>query len=327
MKIIGFGNALVDILVQIKDDELLKNLGLPKGSMQLIEPSRIPSIIGAIQDKPVFRVSGGSAANTIHGLAKLGTHCGFAGKVGNDDLGAFYARDFSDIGVDCTLLKSTNETGRAYTFVSKDAERTFAVYLGAAVELSPEEITPALFSGASMMHVEGYQVQNTALLEKTLQTARDSGVQISLDLASYNVVESHLDFLQKIIPRYVDIVFANEEEAKAYTGEEPEKALDHLAKEVDVAVVKIGEKGSLVRRGTETAQISTLPVSVLDTTGAGDQYAAGFLHGFVNQLSLRQCGKLGALLAGAVIENIGARIPEERWQSLMEEVREIFEKA
>lgn len=316
MKVIGLGNALVDILLQNTEDEILEKLKLPKGSMQLIQAETIPTIELASATLKSHKVSGGSAANTIHGLAKLGTACAYIGKVGPDELGSFYKDDLQKANVDAKLLSSETETGRAFTFITEDAERTFATYLGAAVELIPDEIIADLFKGYDLLHIEGYLVQNTELIEKALRLAKENGLQVSLDLASYNVVEANLKLLNRVIPEYVDIVFANEEESKAYTGMEPEASLDKIAEQVKVAVVKIGKEGSMIKSGNGVVKIGIIPVIAVDTTGAGDQYAAGFLHGYSQGLILRKCGELGALMAGTVIENYGARIADEHWKNV-----------
>jgi sugar/nucleoside kinase (ribokinase family) len=325
MKVLGIGNALVDILVKIDDDSLLHQLKLPKGSMQLIGADAIPSISKQLAGYPELMVSGGSAANTIHGLARLGVSCGYLGKVGKDNLGNFYAKDLADAGVQSTLLTSNTVTGRAYTLITKDGERTFATYLGAAIEMNDKDLNPELFAGYSILHIEGYLVQNSSLIETALKIARKKGMKISLDLASYNVVEGSLDFLSRIIPDYVDIVFANEDEARAYTKKDPVSALSVLAGQCDTAVVKLGKDGSLIRQGGKTWNVDILPVEALDTTGAGDQYAAGFLYGFINKLNPGKCGQIGALLAGKVIEDYGARIRDDKWTAVIKRKEEISE--
>ncbi|MGD2035748.1 MAG: adenosine kinase, partial [Bacteroidales bacterium] len=165
---------------------------------------------------------------------------------------------------------------------------------------------------------------NTSLVENSLKLAKQKGIQVSVDLASYNVVENQKDFLSRILPEYVDIVFANEEEAKAYTGKNPNDALDIIAEQCRIAVVKIGKEGSLIKSDGITTNIGVIPVKAVDTTGAGDQYAAGFLHGYMQNLSLEKCGKIGALLAGKVIENYGARIAPDLWKSVLLKTKEII---
>jgi sugar/nucleoside kinase (ribokinase family) len=326
MKVLGLGNALVDILIQLDDDGIVESLNFPKGSMQLINQGDIAGITKKTELLPAQMVSGGSAANTIHGLASLGTSCGFIGKVGKDELGRFYTKDLQSAGVDACLLNSETVTGRAYTLITPDTERTFATYLGAAVEMQAYELDESIFSRYSLFHVEGYLVQNTTLIESAMRIAKSKGLKISLDLASFNVVEANLEFLRTLIPRYVDIIFANEEEARSFTGKSPKAALKELGEISEIAVVKIGEKGSMVQSGNEFHEIGIFPADCIDTTGAGDQYTAGFLHGLSLGFNLNICGEIGTLLAGRVIENYGARIPQELWPGILEKVRSISMK-
>ncbi len=317
MKILGLGNALVDVLVQLDNDKVINQLKFPKGGMQLIGIDEIPEVTSYIKLLPTILKSGGSAANTIHGLACLGTDCGFIGKVGKDELGDFYVADLESAHVETFINKSETNTGRAYTLISTDTERTFATYLGAAIELTEKDLNSIKFENFDILHVEGYLVQNTSLVKTSMKIAKEKGLQISIDLASYNVVEAQKDFLTKLIPDYVDIVFANEEEAKAYTGKEPHNALRHIAEQCSVAVVKIGKEGSLIQAEGKNYKIDSMPVLAIDTTGAGDQYAAGFLHAYTKKLDFEKCGKLGTLLAGTVIENYGARIPSDLWNKVL----------
>lgn len=322
-KVLGLGNALVDLLIQMEDDSLIQQLNLPKGSMTLIDENSAKKIAQLIEGKNIAMVSGGSAANTIHGIARLGIHCGYIGKVQDDELGNFFKSDMNSAGIDAILSKGNANTGRANTFISKDSERTFATFLGAAVELTADELTADMFAPYAIFHVEGYLVYNTALIERALQLAKQNNMLISLDLASYNVVSDKLSFLQKIIPQYVDLVFANEEEAKAYTGKNPEEALDIIAKQCKIAVVKVGKNGSLVKCDGKTYKVGINKTVAIDTTGAGDQYAAGFIYGLINNLSPDKCGELGALLAAKVIEKYGARIQEQDWPLIIEKAGKI----
>jgi sugar/nucleoside kinase (ribokinase family) len=325
MNVLGLGNALVDILVQFTDDSILGKLGYPKGSMQLISASEIPTITSYTKKFSSVMVSGGSAANTIHGISCLGTYSGYIGKVGTDDLGSFYANDLKSAKVDVKLLYSDSVTGRAYTLITPDAERTFATYLGAAVEMQASELPESYFDHFSLLHIEGYLLQNKDLIERALQIAKLKNMHISLDLASFNVVESNLDLLKELIPKYVDILFANEEEARAFTGKGPEDSLLEFGSLTKIAVVKTGRDGSLIYSNNKLEKIDIIPVTAVDTTGAGDQYAAGFLHGFSEKMPLKKCGKIGALLAGKVIESYGARIPMDKWMGILEEVKKIKE--
>ncbi len=322
-KVLGLGHALVDLLFQIPDDMMLSDFSLPKGSMQLVDENTADEIADFLKNKNYSLVSGGSAANTIHGLARLGINCGFFGSVYKDELGDFYKNDLEEAGIDTILYEGKSKTGRAITFVSPDSERTFATYLGASCEFNIDDITEETFKGYDIFHIEGYQVNNTALIDHCVKLAKSLGLKVSLDLASFNVVEEKLDFLQNIIPEYVDIVFANEEEAKAYTGQEPAAALNTIADQCDIAIVKVGKEGSLIKHNNIVYTVEAIACDPVDTTGAGDQYAAGFLYGYIQKLDFDKCGQIGALIASKVIEKYGARIPEEEWPLLLEKVGDI----
>jgi sugar/nucleoside kinase (ribokinase family) len=313
-KILGMGNALVDIMISLESDGILEMLDLPKGSMQLVDKERSTTILSALKSYSKSQAAGGSAANTIHGLAMLGTPAGYIGVVGEDELGGFFVRDLINAGVDPVMIHSNQETGRAVALVTPDSERTFATFLGAAIELSAGQLKKEMFDGYDYFHIEGYLVQNHELIKEAVTLARKSGLKVSLDLASYNVVEANLDFLKTLAREHVDILFANEEEAKSFTGLDPEGALDELGKIVGTAIVKTGKKGSMIRQEGETIRIGVIPVEPVDTTGAGDLYAAGFLYGHAKGYPLERCGELGALLAGNVIEFMGAKMSDDRWK-------------
>jgi len=204
-----------------------------------------------------------------------------------------------------------------------NAERTFAVYLGAAIELVPEDLTPEMFNGHDYFHIEGYLVQNQELVRRAVELARSAGMIISIDMASYNVVESNDAFLHDIIENYVDIVFANETEAQSFAKSDPRSALDEIAKICDIAVVKIGKDGSMVKRGEEYHYIEAWPADTIDATGAGDIYAAGFLFAHSHGLSLKMCGEVGSIVAAKVVEVVGPKIDIPRWKIAKQQIREL----
>jgi len=316
-KILGMGNALVDIMTKIPNDAILEELKLPKGSMQLVDLETSGQVLKATEHFEKELTSGGSAANTIHGLAMLGVETSFIGKIGRDKYGEAFRADLLQSGIHPQLLLSETHSGRAVALVSLDSERTFATHLGAAVELSAEDLQPSQFQGYDYFHIEGYLVQNHELLKKAVSLAKENDLKVSIDMASYNVVEENKTFLGPIIHDYVDIIFANEEEAKAFTGLEPASALDKLAEICDIAVVKIGEAGSLIKQGENKYEIGIIEARSVDTTGAGDLYAAGFLYGLTEQYPLDKCGMMGTLLAGNIIEVIGAKMDKERWSNII----------
>ena len=287
--ILGMGNALTDILAVLPDDTLLKEFHLPKGSMQHVDGGTSDKIWHTLRPMGVQYVAGGSAANTITCTAILGMESGFIGKVGDDDLGHLYKSDQEQYGIKSTLLKGESPSGRAMVFITApNAERTFATYLGAALELVPEDLKPEYFEGYDYFHIEGYLVQNQKLIRKAIEMAKAAGCTISIDMASYNVIESNKTFLHDIVENYVDIVFANETEAKSFTRLEPREALDEMAKYCDIAVVKIGKDGSMLKSGDEYHYIEAWPATPVDATGAGDTYAAGFLYAHSLGESLRR---------------------------------------
>ncbi|HOF16137.1 MAG TPA: adenosine kinase [Bacteroidales bacterium] len=316
-KILGIGNALVDVLMEVEDDRLLNTFNLPKGSMQLIDHQKAKFIDNQTANLKKTITTGGSAANTIHGIARLGTATGFIGKVGKDSKGQLFYKDMKDSGTHPLLIESESMSGFALTFVSKDGERTFATYLGAASELTPDDISEHLFDGYTIFHIEGYLVQNHELIHKAVALAKAKGLTVSLDLASYNIVNENYDFLHELVEKYVDIVFANEEEAKAFTGEEPEKALGKIAEVCDIAIVKVGPKGSFIKKGEQMHLIQPYQANCRDTTGAGDIYASGFLHGYINNYPLARCGKLGSYLSSEIIQVIGPKFSDKQWNEIL----------
>lgn len=316
-KIIGMGNALVDVLVKIDDDSLLGKLHLPKGSMQLIQEATLSEIRKYTSGMKIHRSTGGSAGNTVCALAALGANPGFIGKVGQDETGAFFGDTLRQRGVNALLATCDLPSGIASTFISTDGERTFGTYLGAAATLRAEDLSRKMFAGYNYLYIEGYLLQDHDLMLRAVQLAKEEGLQVCLDMASYNVVEAERDFFDQLIVKYVDIVFANESEALAYTGKTPHEALEEIASKCSIAVVKTGKEGSLVKKGTEVIQLLSCPVdNVLDTTGAGDFYAAGFMYGLTCGYSLEKCVQISTILATAVIQEVGTTLPAKKWDEI-----------
>jgi len=327
MKVLGMGNALVDMVTELPDDSLLEEFGLRKGSMQLVDMTFSNQVLEKIQSYKKSEVSGGSAANTICGLAAMGIETAFMGKVGRDRLGKVFEDDLIHNGIKPLLQYSSNETGHALALVSPDGERTFATYLGAAVELEPNDLTTEMFHGYTHFYIEGYLVQHHELIRRAVELAAENNVDVILDLASFNVVEDNLDFLRFLVKEYSNVVFANADEARVYSnGKSPEEALSDLAEDCWIAVVKNGKEGSLIQNGKQVFRIESKKANCIDTTGAGDLYAAGFLYGMLNGLTLPLCGEIGSILAAKVIDVIGAKIPDETWPEIKELVKEVTYK-
>ncbi len=320
-KIIGLGNALTDILMRIENDVVLSELNLPKGSMQLIDEAKMHEIAAFFANQTSVMATGGSASNTINGIAKLGIPGAFLGKIGKDEVGNFFKNDSLKNGVKPDLLHSETPSGRCTVLVSSDGERTLCTYLGAASELSADEIDLKIFEDYSIFHIEGYLVQNHELISTAVKLAKSAGLLVSIDLASYNVVESNLDFLTDLIANYVDIVFANEEEARAFTGKEPYEAVKAISDLCEIAIVKTGKDGSYIKKGEKFVNVKPRISECIDTTGAGDLYASGFLYGLASGLSLDACGKIGSIVAGNVVEVIGAKMSDDRWENIKSEIK------
>lgn len=316
--VIGMGNALTDMLVNLGSDDVLERFGLPRGSMSLMGSDRQKEISKSVAGLPYTLSLGGSAANTIRAMARLGTPAGFIGKVGQDTTGDFFEQALVNLGVRPHILRGNEHSGRCVALVSPDGERTMVTYLGAALEMAAAEIKPGLFRDYDCLYLEGYLVQNHELIETAAAAAKAAGLKVAIDLASFNVVHENLEFLRRLIARHVDILFANEDEASAFTGEnEPLNALQSLSEMCELSIVKIGMKGALIKNGSEVVHVGIMKAANrVDTTGAGDFYAAGFLYGLCSGLSLRQCGTIGAIAAGKVIEVVGTTFGEEEWTDI-----------
>ena len=307
-KVIGIGNALTDMLVNLQSDAVLTTFGIAKGSMSLVDSKLQSKISKSVAGFPYSLSLGGSADNTIRAMARLGTPVGFIGKVGCDTTGDFFEQALANLGIKPVIFR-----GRMLT------------HLGAAEELTTDEISPEIFDGYDCLYVEGYLVQDHTLIETVMRVAKQRGLKIAVDLASFNVVEENREFLHRLTTEYVDILFANEDEAKMFTGEsEPVNALQAISEICDLTIVKIGMKGALIKRGSEVIHVGIMAAAKrVDTTGAGDFYAAGFLYALCEGLSLRQCGTIGAITAGKVIEVVGTTLGEDAWRDIASLIKRV----
>ena len=317
-KIIGIGNALTDMLVNLKSDDVLNQYGIARGSMSLVDSQLQSEVSKAVAGRPYSLSLGGSADNTIRAMAHLGSSVGFIGKVGRDTTGDFFEQALENLGIKPVIFRGENRSGKCVSLISPDGERTMLTHLGAALEMKAEEISADIFEGYDCLYVEGYLVQDHTLIESVARTAKRAGLKVAIDLASFNVVEENLDFLRQLVGNFVDIVFANEDEARVFSGEEePINALQYISELCELTVVKIGMKGALIKQGEQVVHVGIMKAAErVDTTGAGDFYAAGFLHGLTEGLDLRQCGTIGAVTAGKVIEVVGTTLSDEAWEDI-----------
>ena len=314
--IVGVGSALVDILAH-EEEDFLNKTGAVKGGMTYVSKEFIEKTLSLASNRSSL-VPGGSACNTIVGVGKLGGQARFIGKCGNGQMGQFFESDLKRQNVEPLLLRSDSPTGRVLSIITPDAQRSMFTFLGASAESSPQEITKDFFSDAAIVHIEGYLLFNPDLILTVLKMAQQSGARISLDLASFNVVEESHDLVEHIVESFVDILIANEDEAEAYTGHRDEaRAIEALSKKVEIAVLKVGEQGSFIACSGQIVPIQPKTGgAAIDTTGAGDLWAAGFLYGLVNGYSLERCGELGSACGYEVCQVIGANIPDAGWKRI-----------
>jgi len=311
--VVGIGSALVDILTHT-DDVFLEKTGAAKGGMTLVDHLFIDKTLAMTSNESVI-VPGGSACNTMIGIGKLGGKARFIGKCGQGPMGDFLENDLKKNNVMTNLLKSSTPTGRVLSLITPDAQRSMFTFLGAASEAQPDELLACEFKDAAIVHVEGYLLFNRDLIVTALDQAKKSGALISLDLASYTIVEASKDFLEELIETYVDILIANEDEAEAFTGQSDEqKAVEALSKKAPMAVLKIGKKGSYIAANDKRIKVPPAGNGhAVDSTGAGDLWASGFLFGLINGYSLEKCGALGSACGYEVCQIVGASIPDEGW--------------
>ena len=311
LDVVGIGNAIVDSVAEA-DDALLADEDLPKGSMTLIDGARV----GALRARmgAAVEVCGGSAANTMVGVTRLGGAAGYVGKVRDDDAGAVFRRDIRQAGVDFSTPAAVDggATARCLVFVTPDAQRTMTTYLGACVALGPADIDPDFIARARLLYMEGYLWDPPAAKDafrKALGIAHAAGGRVCLSLSDSFCVERHRAELRDLVANHVDVLLANEDEAMAlYEVGNFDAALAAARADCAVAALTRSAKGSVVAGEDSVHAIEAAPVPhVVDTTGAGDLYAAGFLLGLARGFDLARCGRLAALTAGEILGHYGAR--------------------
>ena len=312
--IVGVGSALMDILL-FESEQFIADHKLIKGGMEMVGPERADELLADSANAAVRLVPGGSACNTTIGLGHLCGKAFFIGTRGDDELGRTLETAVNSSNVTPRLCKSATPTGRVLSVITPDAERTMLTYLGASSETSAEMITPDIFSGADMVHVEGYLLFNEPLIRAVMESAAAAEVPVSLDLASFTVVEARIDLVRELVKKYVSVLLANEDEARSYTGaSEESEGLKILARDAECAVVKVGKRGSYVCLNNEITKIEPFGSGpALDTTGAGDLWASGFIYGMINGKTIAECGRIASLCGYEVCQVEGAHIPEEGW--------------
>lgn len=324
MKILGIGNALVDVLSKLDSDETLVKIGIQKGAMDMISREQMYVIRKYQANTETTQAPGGANCNTMRAIALLGGQSGFIGKVGDDSLGQFYEEALLNAGVASYLIKTEGPSGACTVFISPDGERTMGTFLGPAPTISPDEITEDVLRNYNCIHIEGYLIVNEELVRETMKKAKRLGLKVALDLANYNIVNAYKGLLEEVIPQYVDILFANASEAEAFTGLPAQEAVKALEKQVDVALVTLGKEGSLIGSHGQFYHVDAEGGKPVDTTGAGDNFAAGFLYGQSVGASLVQSAQIGSMLSGYVIDVVGPQVPADKWEQIKLKVKAIL---
>jgi sugar/nucleoside kinase (ribokinase family) len=309
--VVGLGNAIVDVLVET-DDAFLEQHDLPKGAMTLIDADRALELYRLIEGG--VECSGGSAANTMVGIASLGGSAGYIGKVRNDPIGGVFGREIrkAGVGFNTAAAKHGPPTGRCLIFVTPDAQRTMQTFLGASATLAPEDLDAETIASAGITFLEGYLWDPPPAKEAFLEAARiahEAGRKVALTLSDPFCVDRHRDSFRDLVENHVDVLFANEEEACAlYEAEDRGDVFEHLKGKCELAAVTRGSQGSVVLAGAEVIRVAAEPVErVVDTTGAGDLFAAGFLFGLSDGRDPETCARLGSIAAAEIISHVGAR--------------------
>jgi len=322
-QVVGIGNAMVDILSHVDESFLAEN-GVEKGIMQLIDMGRAVELYGHMG--PAQEVSGGSAANTIAGIAALGGRTAYVGKVKDDQLGMIFGHDLraQGAGYETPLADKSHdhETGRCMVLVTPDGERSLNTYLGVSEFLGPDDIDETMMASADWLYLEGYRFDgpdSKAAFAKAIDACRAAGGRVSLTLSDPFCVERHRDDFREMIKNHIDLLFCNEHEMAAmYPGETLDQSMRDAAQEIDIVVCTASDKGAYVLKDGVMEHAHAIPTRIVDATGAGDLFAAGFLYGLVHEYDMLTCARMGNVAAAEVISHIGAR-PEA---DLLEQFRD-----
>ena len=320
--ILAVAHTGVDVIYQVSDEFLIEN-NIKKGDSNPISDwNTFASLLekcAALGYEPEIR-TGGSASNTIKGLAALGHSCTLFGMTSNDAAADFYRNNLNHNGVNTILIPSKLPSSQFATFVTKDLQRTFCVYFGAGHSIRAEDIYPELFKGHSFVHLEGYLFDDVGLIDRTAELAKEQSATISMDIGAIRIAKTYGQDFLKLANRYATIVFSNEEEIHTLFNLTPEEGCLELAKLCPIAIVQVGKKGCVVASKNKLFKSPAIDAVAIDTTGAGDLFAAGFIHGYINHYDLEECAWIGNLLGGTAVTVIGAEIPSDRWPDLSQKI-------
>jgi len=315
----AIGSPITDLVVEVSDEFLTQIQG-EKGGMELLDEEQLASLQEKLPAKGK-RSPGGAAANTIFGLSKLGLKTSLVGQLGNCENGQFYRNAFLEVGGDASYLNEHPELKSALcvSLITPDAERTMRTFLGAAASFTADQVQPDFFQNCRHVHIEGYLLFNNDLIQKVMSLAKEAGCTISLDFGSFEVVRASGDKLKELLKKYADMVFANELEAEAFCGsKDPKEALQSLSEYCSIVAVKLGAEGAWLKDKDQEVFIEPVPAEkVVDSTGAGDLWAAGFLYGHHHGWSLEECGRFASIVGSHAVQHFGSHLDEEVWKSIL----------
>lgn len=318
-EILGIGAPFLDHVVKVSH-EFLASLSGAKGGMEIVDYATFVKILHNTQAVATL-IAGGSSANTIKGLANLGHSCALVGKIGQDRAGDTFLKSIQELGILSHFIPISTPTGQLACLVTPDGERTFRDYLGAGQEMQKEDLDPAHFHGVRHVHIEGYTLLNVGLARRAMELAKQAKATVSFDLANFEIVRNFKAEIADLMREHIDILFANRDEVLALCQQSAEEACDSLRQFCKVVVVSMGVEGCWLGNAKERMHCPAFPVKPLDTTGAGDLFAAGFLHGYLTGKPLTECAKFGALISREVVQVLGAEIPRETWHQLKKILR------
>ncbi len=319
LDVLGIGAPLVDQIFHVSEERLAKMPG-NKGGMEPVDFPTFTKLLHESSGESKI-IPGGSCANTLRGLRQLGHTCGFIGKIGNDSIGDFYLKDLQNLGIEYLCKPSATPTGQVLSFVTPDGERTFYVYLGASLEISTKDLNPTDFNQVRLVHLEGYSLVYPGLVQRAMEYAKKGGSIVSLDLANFEIVAASREVFIDLIKTYVDICFGNEKEIQALTGLSAHEGCKLLRSLCPIAIATMGKKGCWVSQKEDCTFVPTTPIDhPLDTTGAGDLFLSGFLHGYLTGEPIEICARYGVHAGTAIVQVEGAYLNEMQWQKLKMEL-------
>ena len=319
LDMVAVGSPIVDKVVEVSE-EFIAGIEGEKGGMELIDEAGLASLTDQLPSEGI-RSPGGAAANTIFGLANLGLKTALVGQIGTDDKGTFYKEAFVKAGGDPTVMAETPElkTALCLSLITPDAERTMRTFLGAAAAFAPGQVSLETFQNAKHVHIEGYLLFNQDLIVRVMSLAKEAGCTVSLDLGSFEVVRASEGILKDLLSKYTDMVFANELEAEAFcNSKDPKVALEALSEYCPLVAVKLGAEGAWLKDANGEVFIEPVATDkVVDTTGAGDLWASGFLYGHSQGWSLQESGKFASIVGCYAVQHFGSSFSKETWAEIL----------